>query len=289
MSNVLRNIAYLPAAALAWCVYGFFALLPLDIASALGGLIGRTVGPLTKRHAIARDNITQSFPEFTDAQVNETLRRMWDNIGRVYAEYPHLHAPKMLARLNVHGMEHIEANKSKALCYIAAHYGNWELAPVTAWKYGTPLMLMYRKPNNPFVDMLIRRIRLRYCNGLYHKGGDAARAMVRAMNKKEPLGLLFDQKTNEGVAVPLFGREAMTSTAVSQMALKYDVVVLAARVKRTHGTHFEVFVSAPLSFTKTGDNEADTTAIALQINQMLEGWVRDDPAQWYWVHRRWPK
>ena len=91
-----------------------------------------------------------------------------------------------------------------------------------------------------------------------------------------------------GFAVPFFGRPAMTAPAIAELALRYDMPIIPARVMRTHGCHFEATAYPPLVYEKTGDTARDTLAIMTQINALLESWIREYPAQWFWVHKRWP-
>ena len=88
---------------------------------------------------------------------------------------------------------------------------------------------------------------------------------------------------------PFFGHDAMTASATAELALKYDLPIYMAQVVRRHGAHFTVTMHPPLQFTRTGDKHTDVMTIMKAINQIFEAWVREHPAQWFWVHRRWPK
>jgi KDO2-lipid IV(A) lauroyltransferase len=113
--------------------------------------------------------------------------------------------------------------------------------------------------------------------------------MVRAIKGGHTLAMLIDQKMNEGIAVPFFGRDAMTAPAIAELALRYDMPIIPARVFRTKGCHFDARAYPPLVIEKTGDMEKDVLAIMTQINAQMEAWVREKPEQWFWVHQRWPK
>jgi len=88
--------------------------------------------------------------------------------------------------------------------------------------------------------------------------------------------------------VPFFGRDAMTTPAPAALALKLKVPVIFASNKRLGGARFAVTVYPPLTFMPSGDDDADTRAMTAAINLRLEEMVRADPAQWLWIHRRWP-
>ena len=124
---------------------------------------------------------------------------------------------------------------------------------------------------------------------MFAKGSDGARAAMKHMARGGSLGLLVDQKLNDGVAVPFFGRPAMTATAMAQLALRYKCTVLPARMVRIGPARFRLVVEGPLTAPLTGDRHADVYALTLAMNQVLERWIREDPGAWLWLHRRWPK
>ncbi len=109
------------------------------------------------------------------------------------------------------------------------------------------------------------------------------------MKEGKTLGILVDQKMNDGISVPFMGREAMTAPALAELALRYDCPVVPAHVVRLSGATFEVFVEEPLVVKKTGNRHLDVAALMEQVNQTMETWVREHPEQWLWVHNRWPK
>ena len=100
--------------------------------------------------------------------------------------------------------------------------------------------------------------------------------------------MLVDQKTAEGVPVPFFGRDAMTTNAPAFLALKLGAVLLPASSERLHGAHFRVRIYPPVEFTPSGDHDADILALTIKINEAIERCVRARPSQWLWIHRRWP-
>jgi Kdo2-lipid IVA lauroyltransferase/acyltransferase len=100
--------------------------------------------------------------------------------------------------------------------------------------------------------------------------------------------MLVDQKMNDGIPVPFFGRDAMTAPALAVLALRYDCAVVPIRMLRTKGAHFRMISEPPLVLPKTGNAEADRRALMVSVNGIVERWVREHPEQWLWLHRRWP-
>ena len=283
---MIRQIRYRIEAALAWLLLCFFRFMPLDAASAVGGFLGRAIGPHLGATRIARRNLASALPECA-TEHEAIIRDMWDNLGRNIAEYAHLAGSTILDRVQVEGMEHLDALRAQNIpvFFISGHFGNWELLPTVAMQIGMPLHLIYRPANNPYVDHLIRHLRSPFYAGMYPKGASGALRILRALKRGDPIGLLVDQKMNEGIPVPFFGRDAMTTPAMAQLALKFDIPVLPAYIRRTDGAHFTLTVCPPIHFAKdTSPLDAMT-----QVNQLLESWIRAYPSQWFWVHNRWPK
>lgn len=275
----------------AWAVallFGVFRCMPLDMASAVGGFMARAVGPFLGAHKIARSNLAMIYPDMTPPAQRRILMDMWDNLGRVAAELPHLATDMLFERMQVKGMEHVPLT-GKPVIFFSGHIGNWELAYPIAFHAGVPMTLIYREANNPFVDQIINTIRATQSSAMFPKGPRGAIKMLRAIKEGHSLAMLVDQKMNEGIPVPFFGREAMTAPAIAELALRYDMPIIPARVMRTKGCHFTGTIYPPLHYDKTGDEAKDSLTIMTQINAILESWIRETPGQWFWVHRRWPK
>lgn len=289
MTRALKHLRYAFEGVVAWFMYWFFWLLGIDLASALGARIARVFGPLLKVHRVANENLRLAMPELSEAERKKILSEMWDNLGRVAAETSHipsLNGEKFKARVTMHGTEHLEIAKqpTHGTIIFSGHLANWELAPKSAFEYGIPLVLMYRTANNPWVEKLYRFTRRNSHAGLFAKGKEGAIATVRAIKNNKPVGMLVDQKMNEGIPVPFFGRDAMTAQAIAEFALKYGTPLIPARVVRTKGAYFDVTVYPALV-----TEGKDPTTIMREVNVLLEGWIREHPAQWMWVHKRWPK
>lgn len=268
--------------------YAFLRLLPLDTASQLGGWLARHIGPLLKAHRTAQDNLARFMPELSAEGRKNILRDMWDNLGRVAAEIAFLGREELASRVTSSGIENLPEENGHAL-FFSGHFGNWELLPYVAWSYGHPLTLVYRKANNPYVDALIASLRSIWSDDMFPKGPAGAVKMARTIKKEMSIAMLIDQKMNDGIAVPFFGIDAMTAPALAQMALRYDLPIIPASVIRSGGAHFVGTVHPAIQTEKTGDTEKDILAIMTAINATLEGWIRERPAQWFWVHQRWPK
>jgi KDO2-lipid IV(A) lauroyltransferase len=261
-----RYIGYPLEAAFLYLIYGIFMVLPLDTASALGGWIGRTIGPRLR-----------------------TSRKARRNLGRVMAEYPHL--DQIWTRTDMIGgeiVDEIAASRQKPTLFFSAHTGNWEVGLLGAARHGLHVTAVYRRPNNPATSWLINKARSVIGSRMVPKGRDGAREVVATLRNKGAVCIMIDQKMNDGIPVPFFGRDAMTAPALGQLAFKYDCAVVPVFVERLEGAHFRLTVSPPLELIDSGDRNADVRSLMIRINQMVEDRVRARPEQWLWLHRRWP-
>lgn len=287
----MKKIRYIIEACLVYMLFAILRIIPLDWASAIGGWLARRLGVLHKADRIARANLAYTMPTLSQAEIDNIVKKMWDNLGRTMGEYPHLTSPKMARRMQIVGTEHFETvrNSKKSCLFVAGHFANWELAPKSAGVCNLPLVLIYRPANNGFVDAIIRKTRLHYAQSMFPKGRKGAVELIKAIKAGQPIGMLVDQKMNEGIPIPFMGVDAMTAPATAELALKYDLPIYMAEVVREKGANFTVIIHPPLKIETSGDKQKDVVQIMTDINQAFEQWVKNHPEQWFWVHRRWPK
>jgi Kdo2-lipid IVA lauroyltransferase/acyltransferase len=272
--------------------FGVFGLLPLDWASAIGGALARAIGPRLGVSKRARLNLGRALPGLSKAEIVPIIAGMWDNLGRVAAEYPHLRRIRVFepgGRVETHGFENMDraVAAGRRMIIFSGHIANWEIGMLAAVQYGADVAQIYRAANNPLIDRMI--IRFRSIGGeLIPKGTVAARRAIAVLRRGTHLTMLADQKMNDGIPVPFFGRPAMTASALAVLALRFDCDVLPARVERLGGAHFRLTVFPPLPLPRSGDHHADVAALMMRVNQTLEEWIRDRPEEWFWLHRRWP-
>ncbi len=274
-------------------VFALLGWLPVDAASNLGGFLGRSIGPRLPASGRARRNLRLAFPEKSVAERARIVAGMWDNLGRVAAEYPHLGeitAPES-GRIDWIDTASVRTmcDQGTAAILVSAHLANWEVMPAAAIQRGVPMTIIVREPNNPFVRPLIERARGVVGGMRAPKGLPGAKAAVGVLRKGHVLGLLYDQKMNDGVAVPFFGFEAMTPAAPAQLALRFGCPLVPVRVERLGPARFRLASFDALALPDSGDRQADTIAVMTTLNEILEAWLRDRPEQWLWLHRRWPE
>lgn len=288
---------YLLQGALLLLVLGIFRLLPIDTASTAGGWLGRRIGPRLRRlHAIAMENISQALPELDADRRAAVIADMWENLGRVLGEFPHLGRFYPQGRIDVEGAEHAMQLRDDGIggIFFSAHFGNWELLSLVMDHHDMAPVLVYRAANNPWSERIIQHVR----KAAHHrtgaseyltKSGQGLRQMVKALRDGKHLAMLVDQKMNTGIPLPFFGRSAMTSPVLAQLALKYRVPIVPARIERLPGSRFRLRLDPPMDLSGYGDSDADVAAVMLEVNHLFETWIREHPDHWLWIHNRWPK
>ncbi len=289
-----EKLRYGGEAAVFFFFMGLFRLLSVDTASALGGWIGRTLGPKLPPDRIARANLAASFPEKTEAERDAIRMTMWNNLGRVVGEYPHLGKFSPLGsdpRITFTMKTDLTPQTvgPRGLMFLSGHFANWEMMPILANQLGYEGATVVRPPNNPFVARYIERQRGITGPKVQIAKHNAARRMFATLKGGKALYMLVDQKNNEGVPAPFFGRDAMTTPAAAAFALKQGARIVIAVNKRMAGARFHVTVHPGPDFTPSGDETSDILRLTEIITARIEELVRADPGQWLWIHRRWPR
>lgn len=270
----------------------FLSYCPLRFASWFGSKLFLFVGPFLKADKVARRNLARAFPEWDQAQIDATVRDVWDNLGRGAGEFSHVN--KIDPRdpdspIEIVGLDNmLNAHEQGSFVILSSHMANWETAGLVPAYYGFPMNVMYRHADNPWMDKYFRKMRGGLSNRLIPKGRAGLREILAGFKNKEPLGLLIDQKLNEGRPIPFFGRDAMTANAPIELALSRKVPILPVRLERFDGPRFRVTICPAMEDPNTGDRHEDSRIVLTRFHEMLESWIREKPGQWFWVHKRWP-
>lgn len=275
---------------------GFFRTIGVDASSAIAGRFMRLAGPMIAPiHKRGRASLKIAFPDWSEADIERTLRDAWENIGRTAGEFSHLEkfSPGPGGRVEIVGREKFDAvtGGGKPAVFVSGHFANWEVTPRTMHAAGIDYCFVYRAANNPLVDGLIIRTRGAVMSRRQiPKGRRGGRDMLEALNKGVSLAMYVDQKlTSGGIPAPLFGRPAMTATAAARMALRFGAPLIPIDLVRLNGARFRMTVGDPVAFSPSGDMSADVAALTARLNLEIERMIRAAPGQWLWFHRRWGK
>jgi Kdo2-lipid IVA lauroyltransferase/acyltransferase len=291
-------LAHKAEAALVRAALSIFRSLPLGTAARLGGGMARAIGPLLPVSKVADRNLQAAMPELDAAARKKIVAQVWENLGCTVAELAqmgNLHETASGPGYRVSGWEENVAPampKDGPVIFFTGHIGNWEILPPAVYLRGADVGFMYRAASNSLVNDII--LRLREANfqrkvTMFPKGSAGARQAYAHMMRGNHLGLLTDQKLDNGISVPFFGRPAMTSPALASFALKFKCPVFPTRSVREGPARLHLIFEPPMALPDSGDRERDVLTMTTDMNNILERWIREQPGAWLWLHRRWPK
>ena len=266
---------------------GILMIMPVGVASLLGGGLMRLIAPLTPFHRRSLFNIGYAMPELSSAERKKIANGMWMHLGRVLGEYLHTKNLVMSDRITYEGLEHLEPLKEKGGFMITAHLGNWELVVAPALHVDLPVNVVFRRINNPLISKLLMR-RVQVFDAVFQKGIEGARGMASTVKSGKTFVALVDQKLREGEMLDFFGHKASTAVAHIKLAEKFNTPIVTVQIIRTKACHFHIVIK-PLDLSGLDPKAPDYVQQAgTHINGVLEGWIRENPEQWMWPHRRWP-
>lgn len=278
-------------------LFAFLRMLGPERASDLGGWLLRSASPLIPVNRVALANIRAAFPEKDEAEIKRIARGAWENLGRVAGEYANLkalfdydyHNPDKPSRVEVKGIEHFIALKDdgKPGLIFSTHLANWELPAICAQAYDLETTAVFRAPNDPAIAAVVHEIRSGAMGGLAAAKQGAAFAMQGVLENGGHLGMLIDQHFTRGVVVPFFGRPALTNPIMGKFAKRFECPVHGVRVIRLPNHRFRLELTPPLDLPRDANGEIDVQGAMAMMTAVVEGWVREYPEQWLWMHRRW--
>ncbi len=258
----------------------------------------RRIGPWTKYHRIGRANLAMAFPEKPQAERETILMGVWENLGRTVGEYAHLD------RLWDFDWEHPNRghvvsddaevfntlrDDGKPGVIFAAHLGNWELPALLTAMYGFKGAVVYRAVNNARVAAEVKRIREGLMGQLIPSGIEGVIMARSILEDGGHVGMLVDQHSRTGTPVTFFGRECLANPLLARLARLYECPIAGVRVVRLPQHRFRIEGVGPIDPPRDARGRIDEQATMQVITSIIEGWVREHPEQWLWLHRRWRK
>ncbi len=267
--------------------------LSVDRASAVGGALTARIGPRLAKHRHVLANYRRAFPEWSAQEIERTARGMWHNLGRVLGEMAFLEqfCDRLGDRIEIvdgGGLDRLRGGRRAAIL-VGAHLGNWELPQTTPPRLGFEMSALYSALNNPYLETVISRRRSRLpCRFLEVEG--APRQMLRELRAGRSIGLLMDQRDDDGELIPFFGTPAPTPTGPARLALRMGVPLVPVRIERLEGVRFRFTLYPPVEPEPGCDGPREASVgMTAKINRLFEDWIRARPEQWLCVKRRWPR
>lgn len=268
--------------------------MPIDVASAIGAWLGRRSAYKAirlKRKWVGRlHNNFEKLEGLTDPVAREArIVEHIEHIGRVYGEYPVLH--KIAAeRLTVRGSEHL-ANIDGPIICVSAHTGHWELMAEVMRRHGIMGAVLYDPiPNKARLQQALK-IRKYFCpedTGNRHipASPTAARELLSWLKSGRGLLLYIDEEKDGFVWSPALGRELPfqgNRVMAAKLAVKHNVPLIPIHIQRKDGANYEAIIEPPIVAADSSSRIAATEDVALQLNGILEQWVKEDISHWYWL------
>ncbi|WP_242370850.1 lysophospholipid acyltransferase family protein [Anaeromyxobacter sp. SG26] len=273
------------------------SLLPLSVALALGGALGRLGYLLAgKTRRLALRHLALAFPERSEAEREAIARRMFVHLGRAAMEVVTIRSYD--ARLetyvelsNGEVLREVMA-RGKGMMFVTGHVGNWELLARRIARAGVPNAVIAKAGHDPRLNALAEEFRASGgVTTLWRENPETGRAIIRTFRQGRALGLLIDQDTDvQGVHVPFFGRLAYTPRAAADLALRFGAPVVVGTIRRrgprAGDGHLLEVVEIPYD-PSAQDREAEAVRLTAACSLALETAIRRSPEEWVWMHERW--
>ena len=265
----------------------------------IAGWTMRKIGPWLPENKIGRDNLKAAFPAKSADEIETILHGVWDNLGRMGVEFAQLDRlwdydpehPERRGRIEIDavGIERFVEllNDGKPALIFAAHLGNWELPAISAAQYKLDSAVLYRKPNNAAIDKWLRQTRAASMGEMISTDLSAPLKISEALERGAHVGMLVDQYYVRGVEVMFFGRPTMANPLIARLAQHFDCPIRGTRIVRLPGHRFRGELTEEIAPVRDADGKVDIAGTMQAITTIIEGWVREHPEQWLWLHRRW--
>lgn len=286
MVSFLKKLKSTCEAPLLFFIYLLLSLIPLGLLrrfiKGLAGFLGPHL-PVSKK---ARRNIQKSLPDLTPQEQASLVKRVWQSLGLITAEFFYItriiQSPKNFTLENAHHIQPILEKKSGAI-FFSAHLGNWELSYAGLLQDGVPLSLIARRQRNPFAEWIINRNRKKQGIQMIPRTASGSRKLVKALKSGRFIGALFDTYDSDGAFLPFFDQPAKTTTALARVAIRLGYPLVPTQVIRHPNNHFTIRYHPPIYPNTTDTPES----LMIQVNALIEHWIRENPDQWLWLHDRW--
>jgi Kdo2-lipid IVA lauroyltransferase/acyltransferase len=291
-------------AVVGWCAVALLKGLRAVDRPRMANMLGRflrAVGPWLPEHRVGRANLAAAFPDKPPQDIERILAGVWENLGRVAAEFAHIDRMTLPERGELGGgtfdvtyeqvsldrFDTIRASGKSAL-FFAAHLANWEIPAVGAAFYKLPTNVLFRRPNIGAIGDAVVAMRAGCMGTLVPVGIDAPVRLASALQRGENVGMLVDQHYVKGVDVVFFGRWVKANPLIAQLARHTGAAVHGVRMVRLpDGNHFWGELTDAIALPRNADGEVDVPGAMQAITSVIEGWIREHPEQWLWLHRRW--
>jgi len=248
------------------------------------------LGKLSKYNKIAKKNCRIVFPYLNEKEITKIINNSWRNLGYNLFEITILNKlVKDKNTIEIKGLEILEKikNENSPVIFFSIHSSNWEICVPILDHNGFNIGAIYRHINNSFFDRYIYKKRteaLKTKSSFYTpKGKVSAKEILEGVIKNKNIFLLVDQKDSAGTAINFFGRKVKTQTGFLKIARKYNLKIVPMKNIRLPNNNLQITFEKPLMHD---NNEVSDETKMLEINTIIEKWIRQNPDNWFWQHKR---
>ena len=285
----MKYIKYFFQFILTIAFFGLFKLLGPKLSSKFSGFIFELIGPYFRSKKIIHKNIKKAIPDISNNNLEKITEAMWNNYGRVFAEYifiKEFRIGKLSNQINVDGKDILDEiiKTNSQVVFISGHFANFELMAMYLEKAGIKLSTIYRPLNNIFLNKIVENIREKYiCKNQIKKGIGGLKKLMLLKKNNFSSALMIDQRVSEGIPSKLFNQAALTTTIPAQIIKKFNIPVVPVYIQRIKDIDFKIIIGNPINFSK----DTSIKKITDELNIILEKMIMKKPEQWIWSHNRW--
>lgn len=175
----------------------------------------------------------------------------------------------------------MDAHKAgRGVMVISGHYGAFDAGRIGMRRFGIEAGALYRPQNNSYFNAFLERRLARAGQPMFPRSPKGLRDLIRHVKGGGVVAVLIDQVYGKGELLDFMGRPALTSTDPAAIALKQNALVMSGFVARRDDGRFHVFFKGPIAHT-------DPITMTQEVNNLLSEQIRQEPAEWHWLHRRW--
>lgn len=277
-------------------VVALLHLLPRCVAYAITCGFGSLIYHLSKKYrSYAIGHLERSFPDWPADKIRHVAKESIKNMVCMGLELfliPRYIKPQTWRRYvrirNIEEVLRILITRKTPAMMVTGHFGNWELAGYFSAAIGLPTNSVARRLDNPYINDYIFGVRERAGQKMIYKTG-AAEGVTRALSAHETVSMVGDQDAGaRGMFVDFLGRQASTYKSIGLMAMQFEApiaIVCCRRLGRRF--RFELFVQRIIHPADWADKDDPLRWITQEFTKAIEEAVRENPEQYFWVHRRW--
>jgi len=272
-----------------FALHGLFRILPIGLVSAIGGALGRFVGPRFHPEAVvrARANLKRIDPSLSDAEVEARIVSHFDNAGRVMAEFSILHRLVQSGRITVENAEPLlRRHREGPLLIVACHTGNWEAVGALMQSAGIEWSAVYTPPGRPAQQVIAERVRRQFGVHMLPPGLPGVRPTIRTLEAGGAVSMFCDEVHDGKVMAPFFDRAPHLDGNLA-IALRFarltGAQVFVGHGVRLNGCRFHVTCTDAVALPSHTDPAATLLDDVIALNAILEPIVRANCGQWYFL------